>query len=80
MLTESSRFPSAWTYLNGPDEFEGFLARPFMILEILSAALITVAIICSLLRLLPSRVSLRNSPLCRRTGPAIAVAVLILAV
>ncbi len=79
VLTESSRFPSAWTYLNGPDEFEGPLARPFVMLKILSVALIAVAVTCSFLRLLPSRLWLRNSSLSRRTWPAIAVAVLVLA-
>jgi hypothetical protein len=79
VLTESSALPSAWTYLNGPVEFAG-IARPFATLKILSVALIAAAFTCSFLRLLPSGLLLRNSPLSRRTWPAIAVAVLVLAV
>jgi hypothetical protein len=79
VLTESSRFPSAWTYLNGPDDLRGAAYRPAATLKILSVALIAVAVTWSIFRLLPSRLLLRSSPLSQRTWPAIAVAVLVLA-
>jgi len=85
VMTESSFFvrawtylPSAWVFFNGPDDFEPG-ARSYATLKILSAALIATAITCSLLRLLPARLSL-GIPISGRTWPAIAVAVLVLAV
>jgi hypothetical protein len=80
VLTESSFSPSAWAYLNGPDDFGGATARPVAELKILSVALIAVAVTCSIFRLLPTRLLLRISPLSHRTWPALAVAVLVLAV
>jgi hypothetical protein len=74
-----SPFPSAWAYLNGPDHFGNDAFRPVAALEILSVALIAAALTCSILRLLPSRLLLRSSPLSHRTWPAIAVAVVALA-
>jgi hypothetical protein len=79
VLTESSVLPSAWTYLNGPDEYVG-IGRPLAILKILSVGLIAASATCSLLRLLFSGLLLRSSPLSRRTWPALAVAVLVLLV
>jgi len=79
VLTESSGLPSAWTCLNGPDEYVG-IDRPLAILKILSVALIAATATCSLLRLLFSGLLLRSSPLSRRTWPALAVAVLVLLV
>jgi hypothetical protein len=62
-----SPFPSAWAYLNGPDYFGKDAFRPVAALEILSVSLIAAALTCSILRLLPSRLSLRSSPLaCNR--------------
>jgi hypothetical protein len=80
VLTESSSgLPSVWTYLNGPYDF-GINYRPYAAEKILSVALIAAAVTCSLVRLLPSGLLLRNSPLSYRTWPTIAVAVLVLAV
>lgn len=78
VLTESSPIPSIWMSLNGPDEYAA-MNLPFVILKILSVALIATATACSLLRLLPLRLVVWNSPLRHRTWPAIAVAVLVLA-
>ena len=81
VLTESSSAsPSVWTYLNGSDDFTAFNNKPYATLKILSMALIAAAVTCSFLRLLPPGLLLRNSPLSRRTWPAIAVAILVLAV
>ena len=52
-------------------------SRPFSMLKILSVTLIATAVTCSFLRLLPSGLLLRNSPLSRRTWPAITVGVLV---
>jgi hypothetical protein len=80
VLTEYSGLPSAWTYLNGPDPFQG-AGRPIAILKILSVALIAAAATCSLLRLLLSGlVSQRTAPLYSRTWPALAIAVLVVVV
>lgn len=79
VLTESSGRPSIWTYLNGPYDF-GVNYHPYATLTILSVAFIATAVTCSCLRLLPSGLLLRNSPLSRRTWPALAVAVVALAV
>lgn len=79
VLTESSARPSVWTYLNGPDPF-GDSGRPYATLKILSVALIAAAVTCSFLRLLPSGLLLRNSPLSRRSWPAIAAAIVVPAV
>ena len=79
VLTESSSgLPSIWTYLNGPYDF-GINYRPYATLKILSVALIAAAVTCSFLRLLPSGLLLRNSPLSHRTWPTIAVSVLVVA-
>jgi hypothetical protein len=79
ILTESSSLrPSAWTYLNGPDEFAA-TDKPIAALTILSVALIATTVTCSLLRLLPSGLLMGNSSFSRRTWPAIAAAVLVLA-
>jgi hypothetical protein len=73
---------NSWTYLNTPDagdrEVWTFLA--FVKLRILSMALIVIGIACSSLRLLPARLSLRKSPLWRRTWPAFAVGFLVLVI
>src|SRR5271165_3630704 len=61
-LTESSDRPSVWTCLNGPDEF-AVSARPYAAVRILSVALIAATFACSLLRVLPSGLLLRNYPL-----------------
>jgi len=49
-------------------------------LKILSIFLVVTAVACSLLRLLPARWGLRQSPLCGRTWPALLAAFLVLAV
>jgi hypothetical protein len=80
ILTESSsRRLSVWMYLNGPDDFAGINLLPYAVEKILSVAFIAAAVTCCILRLLPPGLLLRNSPLSRRTWPAIAVAVLVLA-
>src|ERR1700733_6411882 len=80
ILTESSsRRLSVWMYLNGPDDFAGINLLPYAVEKILSVAFIAAAVTCCFLRLLPPELLLRNSPLSRRTWPAIAVAVLVLA-
>ena len=78
-LPVSSVRPSLWSYLNGPDEFAAG-DRPSAMLIILSVALIAAAATCSFLRLVPSGLLLRKSSVCRRTWPAIGVAVLVPAV
>lgn len=80
--TEVSLYPeSSWICLNTaveafPEDRE-FLA--FTKLRILSVALIVITMVCSALRLLPARLLLRKSPLCRRTWPAFAIGFLVLA-
>lgn len=61
-----------------PSDVGAYLA--FTRLKILSVILIVVAVACSLLRLLPARWSLWNSPLCRCPWPAFAAGFLVLAV
>jgi hypothetical protein len=74
--TELSLAPwNSWIFLNQ----EGGLPA-FVKLNILSVALIAIAMSCSCLRLLPARWSLRGAPLYRRTWPAFAVGFLVLAV
>ena len=84
LWTEWSAYPwsNAWIALNvGPDwVFRGdqqFVS--FAKLEILSVSLIVISIFCSLLRLLPSRWTLRKSPLRERTWPAFATCFVLLA-
>lgn len=66
---------NSWLFFNSEGAFPLFAK-----LKILSVAIIVIAIACSSVRLLPARLSLRNSPLCRRTWPAFAVGFLVLAV
>jgi hypothetical protein len=84
VLTEINSPSSIWIFLNildpNPEAYPDLYPTVFVILKILSVALISVAIACSLLRMLPSSVQLRNSPLSRRTWPAIAIGILVLAV
>jgi hypothetical protein len=74
--TELSLAPwNSWIFLNREGGFPAFVK-----LNILSVALIAIAVSCSSLRLLPARWSLRGAPLYRRTWPAFAVGFLVLAV
>jgi hypothetical protein len=74
--TELSLAPwNSWIFLNQEGSFPAFVK-----LNILSVALIAIAVSCSSLRLLPARWSLRGAPLYRRTWPAFAVGFLVLAV
>jgi hypothetical protein len=74
--TELSLAPwNSWIFLNQEGGFPAFVK-----LNILSVALIAIAVSCSCLRLLPARWSLRGAPLHRRTWPAFAVGILVLAV
>jgi hypothetical protein len=72
---------SSWVSLNLVGEWlkEERQFVVFSELKILSVLLIVIVTACSALRLLPQRWSLRNSPLCRRTWPAFAVGLLVLA-
>jgi len=76
---ELSRYESSWVSLNLPAEGSD---REFVVLaelKILAVALIVVSTTCSSLRLLPPKLSLRNAPAYRRTWPAFAVGLLVLA-
>jgi hypothetical protein len=75
VLTESSNRESIWHYLNGPDPFSE-ASRPVAILMIVSVALLSTTVTCSVLRMLPS-FWVRKSHLSGRTWPAILVGVIV---
>ena len=80
--TESALRPwNSWLFFNyaGPMD-SGVGAHAFVTLKILSVTLIVITVICSALRLLPGHWSLRESPLRRRTWPAVTAGPLVLAV
>ena len=69
---------SSWIMLNLPDEQEmGTLA--FAEWKILATALVVLILGYCLLRLLPERWTWRGRPLCRRTWPAVALSLLLMA-
>ena len=82
VLTELS-FPRAmnsWVALNGSDDLPGQAElSTFATLRIASVLLIAIAVSCSFLRMLPTRLLWRRLPLCRRTWLAFVVGVLVMA-
>ena len=81
ILTERSLWEGSWAVLNyvGATPGDRQLAV-YAKLRLLSLALIAITITCSCLRLLPSRWSMRKSPLSRRTWPAFAIGLLVLVI
>lgn len=72
---------NSWIFLNyvpNHPEDERFVA--FVKLKILLVALTLIACACASIRLLPAYLSLRNRPVCRRTWPALALGMAVLAV
>jgi hypothetical protein len=83
ILAEVVEYPlSSWRFLNywgeaSPDESRFLLSIKF---RLLSIAIVSVTVVCALLRLLLARFVLNGSPCCLRTWPAVTVCSLILIV
>ena len=68
---------NSWVLLIQDQDGGGFVA--FLKLRILSVTLIAAAIVCAAIRLLPARLRLRKTPVCRRTWPALTIGFTVLA-